>query len=105
MPNYAPPRNFYEGDGEDFFENHGYHLTASYASNNSDEYEGDDYTRGRSYTSTYGYCGSPKFRYHGLVHDSDTFSIQTPEPNPEIFNYWWPYLMWGPYVQWWHATY
>lgn len=102
VPDYSPARHYFDGDGETFFDNAGYHETARYAGGN---YEGTDYTKGRSYNGDYGTCSSPRFRDHGLVHSSDRYSIQYGEPNPEVLSYLWPYWNWGSYVEWWHENY
>ena len=107
IPNYTPSRpTFSSSDPHQTLINLGFHQTASYACGGSIYYSCDeDYTRGRSYTSSYGTCSSPRFRDHGRVASSTIYSIQYGEPNPEILGYSWPYWNWGAYVYWWHENY
>ena len=91
VPDHNPPRYQYTGDGETYFTTNGYHETAGYAGG----YGGVDYTKGRSYSGAYGYCSSPRFRNHGLIGGSNSYSIQFGEPNPEVLSYLWPLLELG----------
>lgn len=78
----------------------GFHKTAGYVGTN-------DYTRGRSYSSIYGFCSSPRFRDHGLVNyvaRGYDARVQYGECNPEVFSYGWPYWNWPSYCRWYHAT-
>ena len=79
----------------------GFHKTSSYVGTN-------DYTRGRSYRSTWGNCSSPRFRDHGTISSSSSKYqplIQYGECNPELFSYSWPYWNWGAYCLWWHLRF
>ena len=98
VPN-EPPRIVSEtGDGERYFLANGYHVTDRYARTSS----AVDYTKARDLYGPYGYCAAPMFRYHGWGTGANSYSIQTPEPNPEVGRYVWPYPSWLFYVMWWH---
>lgn len=75
----------------------GFHSTAWYVGTS-------DYTRGRSYSSRWGVCSSPRFRDHGLVSSRFEARVQLGECNPEVFSYSWPYWNWPSYCNWWHST-
>lgn len=78
----------------------GFHSTAWYVNT-------PDYTRGRSYVSTWGTCSSPRFRDQGTINTNGSkyeAKIQYGECNPEVFSYSWPYWNWGAYCAWWHYT-
>ncbi|MEP0824649.1 MAG: hypothetical protein HRF40_04120 [Nitrososphaera sp.] len=78
----------------------GFHRTLQYASYGNPY----DFTEG---CDAYG-CSSPIFRTQAIIYQSGsqwTYRYQTPEPNPEIYDYVWPVYWWGSYVQWWHENY
>lgn len=89
----------------DYLTSNGFHATAGYACG-GDPFEPCEY----DYTkvvSAYGCPGGP-FRTQAIIYQSGsdwTYRYQTPEPNPEIFSYWWPAWWWGAYVVWWHQDY
>jgi hypothetical protein len=77
----------------------GYHKTSGYACNNNP----NDYS-----VVVWSSCGWGTFRNQALVKRDGywwTFSLQGPEPNPEIISYVWPVPWWGSYVWWWHHYY
>lgn len=91
------------GDGARFFAENGYHVTSRYARRSN----AVDYTKSRDLYGPYGYCAAPRFRSHGWINGPNSFTIETPEPNPEVLGYIteWPYLGWPEYVIWWHETF
>lgn len=107
IPDYTPGRiSFTRSNPRTTLVNWGFHATAGYACGADPLVScANDYTRGTSYTSSYGTCGSPRFRDQGNVTGATSFWIQYGEPNPEIHSYSWPYWNWGVYVRWWHQTY
>lgn len=105
VPNYTPAWYGYTASNpESRLLSIGFHHTAGYACGYGN-CSTADFTRGRSYAGPYGTCSSPRFRDHGRITGSTSYSIQYGEPNPEIHSYSWPYWNWGAYVQWWHANY
>lgn len=109
VPNYTPPRppmGWYP-NAHNTLLSWGFHQTAGYACGGDPFVPCErDYTRGRGYSSQYGYCDSPRFRDHGTRDAANhDIWIQYGEPNPEIFSYGWPYWDWGWYAEWWHDTY
>ncbi len=105
-PHDCPPRldsGIYRDTRDDIVDyllDNGLHIVPRYASYDY----GDDYAK---VVSAYG-CGGGPFRHQAWPSPSGsvwTYRYQTPEPNPEIFSYWWPAYWWGPYVQWWHRNY
>jgi hypothetical protein len=105
VPNYTPAWSSYTASNPaNRLISIGFHNTAGYACGYAN-CSTADFTRGRSYAGPYGTCSSPRFRDHGRVTGSTSYSIQYGEPNPEVLAYSWPYWNWGSYVQWWHANY
>lgn len=106
IPNYTPYTTGWTttANPHTALGNLGYHKTAQYAS-----YQGSygySYTKERSYTSSYGTCNFPVFRDEGKVNTTSTaYRIQYGEPNPEVFNYNWPYPAWADYCKYWHSLY
>ena len=105
VPNREPDQDRRTGDGERFFANNGYHQTARYA--RVHYFAQPDYTKSRDLYGPYGYCAAPMFRYHGWINGPNSFTIETPEPNPEVRGYIsdWPYFTWPRYVIWWHGRF
>ena len=79
----------------------GYHLVSHYATNHY------NYDFAKTDTSSPSGCNSGEFREQALMivdNNGRVFNMQHDEPNPELLNYSWPKLWWGPYVHWWHVT-
>lgn len=80
----------------------GFHETEEYVN----QYDGD----GTSYTkwvSAYD-CLPGSFRTHGIIFQVESgwlYKTQTPEPNPEVYDYLWPTAEWPNYVYWWHTEF
>lgn len=105
VPNYTPTRHHYEGSGITFFNDNGYHPTPYYAIIVNPT--AAHFTLPRGYDGDNGYCRSPWFRNHGIIHDLDNYSIQFGEPNPEVLHLaiWeYPYFDWPVYNAWWHLN-
>lgn len=109
LPHYSPVRLTINDPrrGSDYFIAEGFHLTASYATDD----DGRDYTYDRSYIGHDGArCASPLFRDHGLVASGNAYSyaVQAGEPNPETLRLSilaiLPYWYWPTYVRWWHIN-
>jgi hypothetical protein len=111
-PHPCPPYKWWGGEkgGEtrdteqgvvNFLENIGYHET----SDTVNYYDANEYTLVINNSDiAYGCPGGP-FRSQALVTEVDegwTYKSQAPEPNPEVFSYQWPNLLWPEYVVWWH---
>lgn len=80
----------------------GYHKTAGYACGFNCPY---DYTLVIDHP-----CGNNgPYRNQGIIdlleNELWTYSAQSPEPNPELHSYTWPYFSWPGYVNWWHRVY
>lgn len=79
----------------------GFHATAPYTLP----------ARGVDYTRPADYPGCPfagAFRTHAIIRTVSgmrTYSLQGLEPNPEYLSYEDPYLLWVPYVIWWHLIF
>lgn len=78
----------------------GYHTTPNSA--------GGGWTRAQTYRRDI--CNRNSFRDHAYTETKkikeQKYTGWTPngEPNPEIWNYLWPYPAWPAYVYWWHRT-
>jgi hypothetical protein len=106
IPNFTPSWiSFTHSNPRTMLANLGFHNTAGYACSGGLWPCQDDFTRGRSYTSSHGTCASPRFRDHGRVTGATSFRIQYGECNPEVHSYSWPYWNWPAYCRWWHQTY
>lgn len=88
----------------DYLFKEGYHKTPRYCSSfNPFEDNENDYTKWVNAGCNFG-----AFRPQALIVTTGTvwgFRTQSPEPNPEIYNYDWPHWWWGSYVLWWHKNY
>lgn len=104
-PTSSAPTQFFTADtafeAKQYLINLGFHKTPSIGF-------GGGWTRAQSYESWM--CGVGSFRDHAYIlndlgiriQDYDGFSPRG-EPNPEFYEYVWPYATWVTYVYWWHA--
>ncbi len=79
----------------------GYHIVSAYATDHF------IYDFAKTDTSAPSGCNSGEFREQAVMtvkNSGAKFNMQHDEPNPELLNYSWPKLWWGPYVAWWHDT-
>jgi hypothetical protein len=82
--------------------NKGFHETEDYVN----QYSGVD-TSYTKWVSAYD-CNYAAFRTHGIIFESENgwlYRTQTPEPNPEVYDYVWPTAEWATYVYWWHTEF
>lgn len=104
-PSPCPPRiqsaEFYSTEQEvkDHLIFIGFHQTAWYAGGRG----GHDFTKVVDHP-----CGFGPFRTQAITNkigECWSLTTQSPEPNPELLSYVWPYFAWGGYVRWWHLVF